>query len=101
MVACASAVVGFCFMAQRICELLCLKIILIVLRVRIKGLMMLYSDKKAAITISNNLVQHDQTKYVEIDRHFIKEKLGIGQILDMSYLMCLQEALLFCISAFS
>lgn len=36
---------------------------------------LLYCDNKAAISISENLVQHDRTKHVEIDRHFIKEKL--------------------------
>ena len=35
----------------------------------------MFNDNKAAISISGNPVQHDQTKYVEIDRHFIKEKL--------------------------
>nr|GEV39216.1 putative ribonuclease H-like domain-containing protein [Tanacetum cinerariifolium] len=29
-------------------------------------------DNEAAIQISENLVQHDRTKHVEIDRHFIK-----------------------------
>nr|GEU33304.1 putative copia-type protein [Tanacetum cinerariifolium] len=33
------------------------------------------SDNKAAIQILENLVQHDRTKNIEIDRHFIKEKL--------------------------
>ncbi|GKB07917.1 putative RNA-directed DNA polymerase [Tanacetum coccineum] len=33
------------------------------------------SDNKAAIQISENPVQHDRTKHVEVDRHFIKEKL--------------------------
>nr|GEV82312.1 putative ribonuclease H-like domain-containing protein [Tanacetum cinerariifolium] len=33
------------------------------------------SDNKAAIQISKNSVQHDRTKHVEVDRHFIKEKL--------------------------
>ncbi|GJT04450.1 plastid delta12-fatty acid acetylenase [Tanacetum coccineum] len=33
------------------------------------------SDNKAAIQISKNPVQHDITKHVEVDRHFIKEKL--------------------------
>jgi hypothetical protein len=36
---------------------------------------MLYCDNKAAINIANNLIQHDRTKHVEIDRHFIKEKI--------------------------
>ena len=36
--------------------------------------MRLYCDKKSAITIAHNSVQHDQTKHVEANRHFIKEK---------------------------
>ena len=32
-------------------------------------------DNKAAISISENPVQHDRTKHVEVDRHFIKEKI--------------------------
>nr|GEV56688.1 putative copia-type protein [Tanacetum cinerariifolium]GEW15665.1 putative copia-type protein [Tanacetum cinerariifolium] len=35
------------------------------------------SDNKAAIKISENPVQHDRTKHVEVDRHFIKEKLEV------------------------
>ena len=35
----------------------------------------LYCDNEAAIKISENPVQHDCTKHVEVDRHFIKEKL--------------------------
>ena len=31
--------------------------------------MNLYCDNKAAISIANNLVQHDRTKHMEIDRH--------------------------------
>jgi hypothetical protein len=38
-----------------------------------KDPIMLYCDNKAAISIVNNPVQHDGTKHVEIDRHFIKE----------------------------
>jgi len=32
-------------------------------------------DNKVAISIFENLVQHDRTKYVEVDKHFIKEKI--------------------------
>ena len=37
--------------------------------------MKLYCDNMAAISIGHNLVLHDKTKYVEIDRHFITGKL--------------------------
>ena len=42
--------------------------------------MKLYCDNKSAISIAHNLVQHDRTKHIEIDRHFIKEKLENGLI---------------------
>ena len=42
--------------------------------------MKLYCDNKATINIAHNLVQHDRTKHVEVDRHFIKEKLSSGAI---------------------
>ncbi|RVW76506.1 Retrovirus-related Pol polyprotein from transposon TNT 1-94 [Vitis vinifera] len=35
----------------------------------------LFCDNKAACDIAHNPVQHDRTKYVEVDRFFIKEKL--------------------------
>ncbi|RDY01939.1 putative mitochondrial protein, partial [Mucuna pruriens] len=37
--------------------------------------MKLYCDNKVAISIAQNLVQHNHTKHVEIDIHFIKEKI--------------------------
>jgi hypothetical protein len=40
----------------------------------------LWCDNKAAINIANNLVQHDRTKLVEIDRFFIKEMLDDGTL---------------------
>ncbi|KAJ8747842.1 hypothetical protein K2173_010051 [Erythroxylum novogranatense] len=43
--------------------------------VGVKGACRLRCDNRAAISISENPVQHDRTKHVEIDRHFIKEKL--------------------------
>jgi hypothetical protein len=41
---------------------------------------MVYCDNKAAINITNNPIQHDRTKHVEIDRHFIKDKFDDGTV---------------------
>ncbi|EXC25624.1 ABC transporter C family member 2 [Morus notabilis] len=35
----------------------------------------LYCDNKAAVSIAHNPVHHDRMKHVEVDRHFIKEKI--------------------------
>lgn len=40
--------------------------------------MKLFCDSKSVSSNAHNLVQHDTTKHVEIDRHFIEEKLDIG-----------------------
>ena len=37
--------------------------------------MRLYYDNKSGISIVHNPVQHNWTKHIEIDKHFIKEKL--------------------------
>lgn len=45
------------------------------LRMPMNLLMRLYCDDKAVINIANNSIQRDRAKHVEVDRHFIKEKL--------------------------
>ena len=67
-------------MALGICELLWLRNLLNDLGIKPKATMKLYCDNKLAIDIAHNPVQHDQTKHVEIDKHFIKEKLEAGII---------------------
>ncbi|RVX16317.1 Retrovirus-related Pol polyprotein from transposon RE1 [Vitis vinifera] len=61
-----------------------LEIILDDLRIKWDGPMKLYCDNKSTINIVHNPVQHDRTKHIEIDRHFIKEKLEEG-VVCMSY----------------
>ncbi|KAH9763107.1 protein kinase domain-containing protein [Citrus sinensis] len=75
VVARSTAEAEFRAMAHGLCEVLWLKQVLEDLRRPIVLPIRLYCDNKAAISIAHNPVQHDRTKHVEIDRHFIKEKL--------------------------
>ncbi|KAM5578991.1 hypothetical protein ABKV19_009000 [Rosa sericea] len=75
VVARSSAEAEYRGMARGLCEMLWLRNLLRDLGFRQKKAMSLYCDNKAAIEIAHNLVQHDRTKHVEVDRHFIKEKL--------------------------
>ena len=90
MVARSSAETEYKAMANGVCELLWLKGILEELRKPITYPMKLYCDNKAAISIDNNLVQHNRTKHVEIDGHFIKEKLEAGTI-SMPFVLTSQQ----------
>ncbi|KAM2872856.1 hypothetical protein FF1_020315 [Malus domestica] len=62
-------------MAHGVCEILWLRKLLWGLGFKQKEAMKLYCDNKSAREIAKNPVQHDRTKHVEVDRHFIKEKL--------------------------
>ena len=72
VVARSSAESEFRAIAQELCELLWLKIILDDLRIKWDDHMKLYCDNKSAINIAHNHIQHNRTKYIEVDRHFIK-----------------------------
>ncbi|KAL6187717.1 hypothetical protein ACLB2K_039112 [Fragaria x ananassa] len=46
--------------------------------------MPLHCDNTVVVEIAHNPIQHDRTKHVEIDRHFIKEKLD-SRIISFSF----------------
>ncbi len=75
VVALSSAEAEFRGMTKGICELLWLRKLLTELGYKPTSTMNLFCDNKAAIAIAQNPVQHDHTKHVEVDRHFIKQKL--------------------------
>ena len=75
VVALSSAEAEFRGIAKGVTEILWLRRLLTELGFMPIKSSVLYCDNQAAINISENPVQHDRTKHVEIDRHFIKEKL--------------------------
>ena len=71
-------------LTKGVTEVIWLKKLLSDLGLQQKKLCVLFFDNKAAICIFWNPVQHDRTKHVEIDGHFIKEKLE-NKIISLSF----------------
>ena len=74
----SSAEAEFRALAQGLCEALWITKILRELCCPVSSPVRLFCDNKSAISIAHDPVQHDRTKHIEIDRHFIKEKLESG-----------------------
>jgi Reverse transcriptase (RNA-dependent DNA polymerase) len=75
IVALSSVEVEFRAMSKGICELLWLRKLLKELGYPTCKEINLLCDNKAAIAIAQNSIQHDRTKHIEIDQHFIKKNL--------------------------
>ena len=75
VVARSSAEAEFRALAHGICEGIWLNHLLIKLRIETEGPIEVLCDNQSAIAIAKNPMHHDRTKHVEIDRHFINEKI--------------------------
>lgn len=80
VVARSSAKAEFRAVAHSICELMWIRRILQELKALEDLHMKVSCDNKAAISIVHNPVSHDCTKYVEVDKHLIKEKIESGLV---------------------
>ena len=65
-------------MALATCELIWLKHLLRELRFGKDEQMKLICDNQAVLHIASNPVFHERTKHIEVDYHFIREKIASG-----------------------
>ena len=65
-------------MALATCELIWVRHFLLELRFGKDEQMKLICDNQVALHIACNLVFHERTKYIEVDCHFIREKIASG-----------------------
>ncbi|RVW65371.1 Retrovirus-related Pol polyprotein from transposon RE2 [Vitis vinifera] len=78
VVAKSSAEVEYRAMALATCELIWLRHLLRELRFGKDEQMKLICDNQTALHIASNSVFHERTKHIEVDCHFIREKIASG-----------------------
>jgi hypothetical protein len=70
----------YCVVAHDVAETFWLRQLLSELRRPIEQATIVYCDNISAIYMSGNHVQHWRTKHIEIDIHFVRDKVALGQV---------------------
>lgn len=78
-------------LAHGVCEGMWLKKLLEDFKIKIDGLVKILCDNKSAISMAKDPVQHDKTKHVEIDRHFLSEKIE-EKVISLLYVSSADQA---------
>ncbi|KAK9069506.1 hypothetical protein SSX86_011410 [Deinandra increscens subsp. villosa] len=76
----SSAEAEYRAIANAVAEVSWLRNLLLELHVPLRSATLVYCDNVSAVYLSGNPVQHQRTKHVEIDIHFVREKVRIGHI---------------------
>jgi hypothetical protein len=66
--------------ANGVAEATWLRQLLHVLQSPLSQCSLVYYDNIGTVYLSTNPIQHQRTKHVEIDLHFVREKVAIGQV---------------------
>lgn len=57
-----------------------LRNLLLELQTPLKTATLVYCDNVSVVYLSGNLVQHQRTKHIEMDIHFVREKVALGHV---------------------
>jgi hypothetical protein len=76
----SSAEVEYCAVANSVAEACWLRQLLVELHSPLSRATLVYCDNVSAVYLSTNPVQHQRTKHVEIDLHFVREHVVIGDV---------------------
>ncbi|KAG7537199.1 hypothetical protein ISN44_As13g011190 [Arabidopsis suecica] len=66
--------------ANAVAELTWLRNLFLEMRFPLQKASVVFCDNVSAVYLSSNPVQHQRTKHVEIDIHFVRERVALGQI---------------------
>ena len=66
--------------ANAVAETCWIRNLLLELKCPITSAMLVYCDNVSVVYLSNNPVKHQRTKHVEINIHFVREKVAMGQV---------------------
>jgi hypothetical protein len=80
IVARSSAEVEYRAMTSTASELTWIKHLLHDMKIECNGAMQMYCDNQAAKHIASNPVFHERTKHIEVDCHFVPDKVHSGEI---------------------
>lgn len=66
--------------ANTVAKLCWLRNLLLELHFKITKAFVVYCDNISSVYLANNPVKHQRTKHVELDIHFVREKVDIGEV---------------------
>jgi len=76
----SSAEAEYRAVANAIAEATWLRQLLLELHTPLRRATLVYCDNISAVYMSSNPVQHQRTKHIEIDLHFVRERVALGHV---------------------
>ena len=76
----SSAEAEYRAVANRVAEATWLRQLLQELRAPLRRATLVYCDNISAVYMTSNPVQHQRTKHIEIDIHFVQERVAVGDL---------------------